>query len=790
MALEKAKRQQGISAQIGVSRGKFYEGQISNIEQTQKLLNDAQKIFLQEFEQSEIKKGEKLASEATPIYSEKEVPTLSGGTKTVKYVSGYNRPEAFNSSYAADKFDEEIANEYLTQAISDINSLIEDQRALAVASNKPTDDLGIVTSNFLNSIAQSTDLIINELPTDIQKAVKVKTQNLITSATTELQNNHISEAKAYNNFIGKSYVESIDSAMKNAFIDAETNLDIKAEYEKKLDILAGKGSSIAFAYANEFKNGYDKIAKEAGKFNNYFRYDINNSDDITKGIENTIKLRQAAGLGMGKLQLYNFEKKQYEEFNLNDIKLEGVEGRQFLNQLRTTASEQNTVLRALAEDKSVYMLGKNLLNTYDATGSTYNLNATNKNKLAVEFSNVKGDLFKDLIYDYNAKNNTSFTSDNITPEAVAQIQFETIAKTKIIPSNIQKNLELLVNANSIKTMGDIYNNMNFQQLSNFKFESRVGDKSDAIELNVINGLEYIDDKELRDEIKMLDELTDNYGANEGLLMFFDNKKRIQEMAASNKSMKEMFIAQGVSNDDYNNKFTPAKLKEKIIATIQSNTTSVIDPLTDIGIASELVQNITSSLQTKLLLGANRSSNNIEKMIKQEYMSAQTYMGFGRSEYNITPNGILTKNEEVDEVDYYLGKFPIDVFYKNNLEVQKYIENKLDTVAKIRNLRTDAERKDYKFGDNVLLITEGSPNSYDQAVYSLVFIPDKNDPSRMYSMLSDDGATIRFSYTDMVKNVKPDLLPKINVNKYNQELLEQRTQENNKINKLNQSFKAL
>lgn len=786
MALEKAKRQQGISAQIGVSRGKFYEGQLNTIEQTQKLLTDAQKIFLQEFEQSEIKKGEKLASEATPIYSEKEVPTLGGGTKTVKYVSGYNRPEAFNSSYSADKFDEEIADEYLNQAIADVNNLIEDQRALAVASNKPTDDLGIVTSNFLNSIAQSTDLIINELPADIQKAVKIKTQNLITSATTELQNNHIAEAKAYNNFVGKSYVETIDSAMKNAFIDAETNLDIKAEYEKKLDILAAKGSSIAFAYSNEFKNGYDKIAKEAGKFNNYFRYDINNADDITKGIENTIKLRQAAGLGMGKLQLYNFEKKQYEEFNLSDIKLEGVEGRQFLNQLRTTASEQHTVLKALAEDKSVYMLGRNLINTYDATGSTFNLSATNKNKLALEFSNVKGDLFKDLIYDYNAKNNTSFTSDNITPEAVAQIQFETIAKFEILPSNIQQNLELLVNARTIEDMSNLYNSMNFQRLSNYKFESRVGDKSDAIELNVINGLDYIEDKALRDEVKMLDQFVDNYGANEGLLMFIENRNRIKEMSASNKNIKEMFIAQGVSNDDYNNKFTPAKLKEKIIATIQSDETFLLDPLSDIGIASDLVQNITTSLQTKLLLGANRSSNNIEKMIKQEYMSAQKYMGFGKSKYNITPNGILTKNEEVDEVDYYLGKFTIDTLYDNNLAAKEYIENKLNTVASIRNLRTDEERQDYKFGNNVFLITEGSPSSYDQAVYSLVYVPDKNDPSRMYPMVADNGATIRFSYKDMEKNVKPNFAPTFNVNEYNEQLLKQRIQEN----KLNQSLKAL
>ena len=311
--------------------------------------------------------------------------------------------------------------------------------------------------------------------------------------------------------------------------------------------------------------------------------------------------------------------------------------------------------------------------------------------------------------------------------------------------------------------------MNFQQLSNFKFESKAGDKTGNKQLNVINGLDFIDDKKLRDEIKVLDQFVDNYGPNAGLAMFIENRDRIKEMTTSNKNMKEMFLAQGVSTDDYTKKFTPAKLKEKIISEIQSDETFALDPLSDVGISADLVQNITTSLQTKLLLGANRSDTNITNMIKQEYMSAQKYMGFGRSKYNITPNGIITKNEEVDEVDYYLGRFSIDDIYDNNKIAQDYINEKINRVGKIRNLRTEAEKQDYVFGNNVFLITEGSPSSYDQVVYSMVYIPDKNNPSQFYPMVDDDGINIRFTYNDMAKTIKPNFAPVFNVQEFTESL---------------------
>ena len=136
MSLVKGKRQIGIAGKIGVAKSKFYESEIDTAKTMEKLFNNAQKIFVQEFEKSEIAKGEKLAAEATPIYSEIEIPNNAGGTKKVQYVSGYNRPLAFNSSYAADKFDEEIAEQYVNAAVSDINRVIEDQRAFAVENNR------------------------------------------------------------------------------------------------------------------------------------------------------------------------------------------------------------------------------------------------------------------------------------------------------------------------------------------------------------------------------------------------------------------------------------------------------------------------------------------------------------------------------------------------------------------------------------------------------------------------------------------------------------------------------
>ena len=156
MALKRSQRTSQFATQINVNRGKLFDATIEQAQKNINIFNNAQKVFAQEFEKAEIKKGEKLASEAMPIYSEMEVASPNGKTRKVKYVSGYNRPDAFNSSFAATKFDEEIAKQYIDQTISDVNSEIERMRAISISSNKVTDDIATVTDNFLLDVAPAT----------------------------------------------------------------------------------------------------------------------------------------------------------------------------------------------------------------------------------------------------------------------------------------------------------------------------------------------------------------------------------------------------------------------------------------------------------------------------------------------------------------------------------------------------------------------------------------------------------------------------------------------------------
>ena len=51
---------------------------------------------------------------------------------------------------------------------------------------------------------------------------------------------------------------------------------------------------------------------------------------------------------------------------------------------------------------------------------------------------------------------------------------------------------------------------------------------------------------------------------------------------------------------------------------------------------------------------------------------------------------------------------------------------------------------FGFGTNVFVKTLGRPNSAQDAVYKLVYRPDRNFPTEVKDMVNDDGVTITFT----------------------------------------------
>ena len=741
MALKRSQRTSQFATQINVNRGKLFDATIEQAQKNINIFNNAQKVFAQEFEKAEIKKGEKLASEATPIYSEMEVASPNGKTRKVKYVSGYNRPDAFNSSFAATKFDEEIAKQYIDQTISDVNSEIERMRAISISSNKVTDDIATVTDNFLRSVSPGIDAILQNVPNDVRNSVRAKTQNLITSATTEIQNNHISEAKTYNNYLAKSIADDNDVDANSVLFDADGYVERLEERKEEMNRLVAKESPMATFWNLNYYNKYKKLAESMKPLNKFFRFDVNNEDDIAEATQNFINLRQVTSLGTGSLSLIDPSTGQTETINLQDLNIEGEIGNDFLQKIKTISGEQIAVLNKMQTDFDTFNTYKNLSNFVKSNKATYDLSTKDYNDIANALSDPKSKIFKDRLNEYNVKNpGQTFTSNNVPDDIKFQIGLEAAAETNVIPSNFTRGFQSIYNAPSLDAQIELFNNIRFQNVSAFTVETK-SDATGITQYRKENMLDNIRDNDLRTSMKQLDDLVDRYGEAAGNLKFFESKKEFRDFTAKGLNRKQIFETKGITSSKYKN-YSPAAFNLEARKIVQSELRG-FNIFDDIGISNDLINQMVASTDQRIFLGAEVSD--YKDILKQEFLSIYKNMGYGKSVYGISVGGVTAKDpDELGNLDAQLVKYPIDDLYNTKPEVRNFIESKLNELSKIREMEEDMKDLQFGFGTNVFVKTLGRPNSAQDAVYKLVYRPDRNFPTEVKDMVNDDGVTITFT----------------------------------------------
>ena len=742
MALKRSQRTSQFATQINVNRGKLFDATIEQAQKNINIFNNAQKVFAQEFEKAEIKKGEKLASEAMPIYSEMEVASPNGKTRKVKYVSGYNRPDAFNSSFAATKFDEEIAKQYIDQTISDVNSEIERMRAISISSNKVTDDIATVTDNFLRSVSPGIDAILQNVPNDVRNSVRAKTQNLITSATTEIQNNHISEAKTYNNYLAKSIADDNDVDANSVLFDADGYVERLEERKTEMELLSAKESPMATFWNSNYYNKYKKLAESMKPLNKFFRFDVNNEDDIAEATQNFINLRQVTSLGTGSLSLIDPSTGQTETINLQDLNIEGEIGNDFLQKIKTISGEQIAVLNKMQTDFDTFNTYKNLSNYVKSNKATYDLSTKDYNDIADALSDPNSRIFKDRLNEYNVKNpGQTFTANNVPTDIVFQIGLETAAETNVIPSNFTRGFQSIYNAPSLDAQIQLFNNIRFQNVSDFTVETK-SDATGITQYRKENMLDNIRDNDLRTSMKQLDDLVDRYGEAAGNEKFFESKKEYRDFTAKGLKRNEIFETKGINARRYREKYSPASFNLEARKIVQSELKG-FNILDDIGISNDLINQMVASTDQRIFLGAEVSD--YKNILKQEFFSIYKNMGYGKSVYGISVGGVTAKDpDELDNLDAQLVKYPIDDLYNTKPEVRNFIESKLNELSKIRGIDEDMKDLQFGFGTNVFVQTLGRPNSSEDAVYRLVYRPDRNFPAEVKDMVNDNGVTITFT----------------------------------------------
>tara|TARA_Y100000361_G_scaffold68536_1_gene60439 strand:- start:512 stop:1279 length:768 start_codon:yes stop_codon:yes gene_type:complete len=243
-------------------------------------------------------------------------------------------------------------------------------------------------------------------------------------------------------------------------------------------------------------------------------------------------------------------------------------------------------------------------------------------------------------------------------------------------------------------------------------------------------------------MKQLDDLVDRYGEAEGNLKFFNAKKEYRDFTAKKLRRNQIFETKGISAKRYKEKYSPASFNLEARRIVQSELKG-FNILDDIGISNDLINQMVASTDQRIFLGAEVSD--YKNILKQEFFSIYKNMGYGKSVYGISIGGVTAKDpDELDNLDAQLVKYPIDDLYNTKPEVRNFIESKLNELSKIRGIDEDMKDLQFGFGTNVFVQTLGRPNSSEDAVYRLVYRPDRNFPTEVKDMVNDNGVTITFT----------------------------------------------
>ena len=291
MEVKRGQRSQFNPANIKVNRGNAigeYARATTNaafqqIDLNQNVINDQ----LNKYIVSEEKKGAKLGKSAEIVYEDVTYYDDEDNKKTHKIARSYKTPEhLISTSWAANKFQEEVEENYLNAMVSSASTIIEDEKNLSKLNTNFGTTVAEATGVFDNNINPALDVLRQSVPDQYAAVFDFKVNALKGSARTELANKQLGKLEQLN--------EARANASETSFEDQQftrvlTNPDLAQialdEETKKQFTFGVKGSLTGFTFKDR-KDAHQNTINFGGGFSTYLQTDYSDEKSVAISLEN------------------------------------------------------------------------------------------------------------------------------------------------------------------------------------------------------------------------------------------------------------------------------------------------------------------------------------------------------------------------------------------------------------------------------------------------------------------------------------------------------------------------
>lgn len=271
------------SNQLESYRQSFVRSEFGRIDAIQDVVNTK----LNDYKIAQEKEGAKLGKEAEIVYEDATYYDDNGVARTHRIARKYVTPEhLIKTSWAANKFQEEVEANYLNALVGNANTIIDEEKNLAKTRTNFDMTVAEATAQLDANVSPALEMLKSTVPPAYTAVFDYKVGQLQSSARTELANKQMGKLDQLNQAMAVKEQTDFEEQYLTALItDPERAKELLTIETDRQYRRGQKGSITGYTFKDKIP-GYDKAGIFGKNFSKYMDTDYTNETSIAITSEN------------------------------------------------------------------------------------------------------------------------------------------------------------------------------------------------------------------------------------------------------------------------------------------------------------------------------------------------------------------------------------------------------------------------------------------------------------------------------------------------------------------------
>ncbi len=271
------------SNQLESYRQSFARSEFGRIDTTQNVINTK----LNEYKIAQEEEGAKLGKQAEIVYEDATYFDDNGVERTHRIARKYVTPEhLIKTSWAANKFQEEVEQNYLNALVGNANTIIDDEKNLAKTKTNFDMTVAEATAQLDANVSPALEMLKSTVPSTYAAVFDYKVGQLQSSARTELANKQMGKLDQLNQAMAVKEQTDFEEQYLTALItDPERAKELLTIETDRQFRRGQKGSITGYTFEDKI-SGYTKAGVFGKNFAQFIDTDYSSEQSLAITSEN------------------------------------------------------------------------------------------------------------------------------------------------------------------------------------------------------------------------------------------------------------------------------------------------------------------------------------------------------------------------------------------------------------------------------------------------------------------------------------------------------------------------